>query len=88
MTTTDKVFAAVFVSLFLAACAQKTCPKPFDSFKIYDRPGPIVVEGTYTIDSLKKALREVTVKSRVQSAIIDSYEADIRRYNKTWKDLK
>ena len=72
----------------LTGCSQKPCPKPFDSFTIYDRPAPLLVEGSYTLVDLEEALRKVSIKSRIQSAIIDNYENDVRRYNKVWKDLK
>ena len=75
-------------SFVLTGCSQKPCPKPFDGFTIYDRPAPILVEGDYTLVDLEAALKKVSTKSRIQSAIIDNYEKDIRRYNKVWKDLK
>ena len=80
--------AVTFSILSLVGCSQKPCPKPYDGFTIYDRPEPLLVEGAYTLVDLEKALKEVAIKSRVQSAIIDNYEKDVRRYKKVWKDLK
>ena len=77
------------ITLFLVTgCSEKICPKPFNSFTIYDRPEPLVVEGEYTLKDLEEALKKVSIKSRIQSAIIDNYEKDVRRYNKAREELK